>query len=614
MKTLRMIQGRKKKSLLNIVLRKGTLTENPKKTLCLIALSLFCFLYSSIIFSSTQSLEQKLKVADQIKSSDPVYFNEILADLSGYKEQLKKEQLLQLQYLDSYSKAYRGEYDPAIKGYLEVINESEDKSLRFRARTSLVNIFYIVRQYQESIEHLQILVTELPEISEPDIRQLGLMAVIMSYKGYKKYELALKYSHKLIEENPTGRNLCFARQLKYESLTYVKPESINIDELEEALNHCLSIGERIASALLRLSIARLQLEEQPVMVMNYLAEHYEDVKKTAYQRVIAEYLIVYARANWLAQQEDNAVKLAEEVIHISVDSDFIQAKVLAYALLYEIEKAAGNFKMALEYYEKYSKADKAQINEILAQEMAYQIVEHQTAEKEQEIKFLNEQNKVLQLQQDLAKKEAVNNRLVLALALVLLGTLAFWTYRIKRNQIRLRKQSQTDQLTGLSSRHHFYETAKAILQRSEQEKQDVGFILFDMDYFKSINDKYGHLVGDWVLQQTAEVVKTSCRQNDLAGRLGGEEFAIFLPACNLKKAQQLAEICRKAISQVDTTETGYRFDISASFGVTSTELSGYDLMDLIADADKAMYSAKSKGRNQIVVVDSFVKEFEQLMS
>lgn len=557
---------------------------------------------------------QQLDRADQIKSSNPELFQEILNDLKNHSDKLETEQQLHLLYLESYSEAYSGGYEEAIKGLNAVLHQSNNKILKFRARTSLVNIYYIVRNYQDSLTHLNALISELPSINSADVRQLGLMAVIMTYKGYKKYDLALEYSKKLLSEDPKGRNLCFARQLMYESLFYVSPESINDSEVNEALTHCLGIGEEIASAFLRLTLARKELESSPQKTMQYLSEHFDEVKKTSYSRVIAEYLVLYARAKWLANQSVEAKDLAAKVIDLSVDGDFIQAKVLAYVLLYEIEKAAGNFKMALEFYEKYSEADKAQINEILAQEMAYQIVEHQTEEKEQEIKFLNEQNKVLQLQQDLAKKEAVNNRLVLALALVLLGTLAFWTYRIKRHQIRLRKQSQTDQLTGLSSRHHFYETAKAILQRSESEQQDVGFILFDMDHFKSINDKYGHLIGDWVLQNTAEVVKTSCRQNDLAGRLGGEEFAIFLPACNLKKAQQLAEICRKAISQVDTTETGYRFDISASFGVTSTELSGYDLMDLIADADKAMYSAKSKGRNQIVVVDSFVKEFEQLIS
>lgn len=196
----------------------------------------------------------------------------------------------------------------------------------------------------------------------------------------------------------------------------------------------------------------------------------------------------------------------------------------AYYLNSQLLKERGQLDQALEFLEEYLVKINRYKNDQSSKQLAYQLVEHETESKQQKIEQLNQQNLLLKLEQDLAKKEAVNNRLVLALALVLLGTLAFWTYRIKRNQIRLRKQSQTDQLTGLSSRHHFYETAKAILQRSEQEKQDVGFILFDMDYFKSINDKYGHLVGDWVLQKTAEVVKTSCRQNDLAGRLGGEEI------------------------------------------------------------------------------------------
>lgn len=577
-------------------------------------MSLFFICLSVAQSKPTVNIAELFRNADNVRSSDPASFNQYLLEIKQNSQLLTKDQQEHLLFFESYAKAYSGDYEGASKDLQSIIDASSNKLIRFRARTSLVNIFYITRNYQKSIANVQALIDQLPEINEAEIRQLGLMAIVMTYNSFKKHEIAASYADKLISENPKGRNLCFAGQLKIESTQQFNPVSISEDMVKEAIGQCEEVNELIATGLLRISLARLWLNTQPEKSVEYLQQHSSEVESTQYPRIIAEYLIVHARALWNARQEDQAISKASRALSISENEEFIKPKVMAYALLYEIEKAAGNFKMALEFYEKYSEADKAQINEILAQEMAYQIVEHQTAEKEQEIKFLNEQNKVLQLQQDLAKKDAVNNRLVLALALVLLGTLGFWSYRIKRHQIRLRKQSQTDQLTGLSSRHHFYETAKAILLRSEQEPQDVGFILFDMDYFKSINDQYGHLVGDWVLQQTAEVVKASCRQNDLAGRLGGEEFAIFLPACNLKKAQQLAEICRKAVSSIDTTETGYRFDISASFGVTSTELSGYDLMDLIADADKAMYSAKSKGRNQIVVVDSFVKEFEQLIS
>lgn len=595
-------------------MKKGIFTLKQIKTHCLVAVSLFLLCFSVAQSSQPSNIAELFRSADTVRSSDPTAFNQYLDEIKQYAQQLTDEQQEHLQFFEGYAKAYSGDYEGAIKELQAITLSSSNNLIKFRARTSLVNIFYIIRNYQESISNVQILIEQLPEINETEIRQLGLMAIVMTYNSFKKHEIAASYADKLISENPKGRNLCFAEQLKIESTQQFNPTNISGDMVQEAINQCESVNELIATSLLRISLARLWLNSQPEKSVEYLQQYSKQVESTKYPRVIAEYLIVHARALWNARQAEEAVSKASQALSISENEAFIQPKVMAYALLYEIEKAAGNFKMALEFYEKYSEADKAQINEILAQEMAYQIVEHQTAEKEQEIKLLNEQNKVLQLEQDLAKKDATNNRLVLALALVLLGTLAFWTYRIKRHQIRLRKQSQTDQLTGLSSRHHFYETSKAILHRSELEKQDVGFILFDMDYFKSVNDKYGHLVGDWVLQQTAEAVKACCRQNDLAGRLGGEEFAIFLPACNLKKAQQLAEICRKEVSQIDTSETGYRFDVSASFGVTSTELSGYDFMDLIADTDKAMYSAKKKGRNQIVVVDGLVKEFEQLIS
>ncbi|MHC9509584.1 tetratricopeptide repeat-containing diguanylate cyclase [Kangiella sp. M94] len=595
-------------------MNKGIFTSNLIKTLCIIALSLFFYSTSEASTAQVTSLEELFKAADTTRSSDPKAFNQYLGEIKRSSDSLTQQQQELLWFYESYAKAYSGNYEGAINDLKSLIESSNSKLMKFRVRTSLVNIFYITRNYQESISNVQTLIQQLPEIEDAEIRQLGLMAIIMTYKGFKKHELASEYADKLMKEKPQGRNLCFAKQLKIESTQQIQPKNISEHMVQEAITQCEAVNEMIATSLLRISFARLWLETDPEKSISYLKKYSQHVESTKYPRVIAEYFIVHARALWSAKQTEEAVNKATQALTISQNEAFIQPKVMAYALLYEIEKAAGNFKMALEFYEKYSEADKAQINEILAQEMAYQIVEHQTAEKEQEIKLLNEQNKVLQLEQDLAKKDATNNRLVLALVIVLLATLAFWTYRIKRHQIRLRKQSQTDQLTGLSSRHHFYETAKAILHRSEQEKQDVGFILFDMDYFKSVNDKYGHLVGDWVLQKTAEVVKASCRQNDLAGRLGGEEFAIFLPACNLRKAEQLAEICRKAVSQIDTSETGYRFDVSSSFGVTSTELSGYDFMDLIADADKAMYSAKSKGRNQIVVVDGFVKDFEKLIS
>lgn len=127
----------------------------------------------------------------------------------------------------------------------------------------------------------------------------------------------------------------------------------------------------------------------------------------------------------------------------------------------------------------------------------------------------------------------------------------------------------------------------------------VGVILFDLDHFKQINDKFGHATGDWVLQQVVRTCRNFMRLDDVFGRLGGEEFAILLPGCHADKALMLAEICRDSIEEINTKPSSYEFRLTASFGVTSSDNSGFELKQLLADADKAMYKAKQSGRNQV---------------
>src|SRR3546814_3277107 len=111
--------------------------------------------------------------------------------------------------------------------------------------------------------------------------------------------------------------------------------------------------------------------------------------------------------------------------------------------------------------------------------------------------------------------------------------------------------------------------------------------MFDLDHFKSINDRFGHDTGDWALKKVAEHCRTFCRRVDHLGRLGGEEFAILLSGCDLRGAKRVAEDCRVRIASIDSQPSGHRFLVTASFGVTASSLSGYDLAKLLSHADKA---------------------------
>lgn len=604
-----MIQKRQKTSPLKLLDLNLIITK--VKTSCQSLAWGFCVVLCSVSFQVHSSIEQAqtditelLQQADKQKSSNSEAAFKIIEQIKQNSDSLDSEQKEYLLYLDSYKKAYQGEFEEAIQGYKSIIEKSSNNEIKFRAKISLANIFGIIRNYSESFQNLQSLVEDIPNIENLEYRQQGLAVAAFNYNSFQNYQQALLYADKLLAEKPEGRNLCFAKQLKTEASFHLKP-SINLDDLEEDAVFCESINELIAASLLQVLKARFYLENnEPVKAVEHLLNNQELVKKSEYPSILARYYIVFARAKWALKDLDEAEKYANKVLDIVDGEEYIKSKVFAYSLLHEIAKENGDFKLALDHYVNYSESDKAQINEILAQQLAYNIVEHQTEEKVQEIKLLNKQNEVLKLEQDLAQQSAKNNKLMMVLLVFILASLAFWSYRVKRNQIKLKRQSETDLLTGVCSRPHFYAMCRKTLQYAETHKQEVSFVLFDMDKFKAVNDSYGHLVGDWVLKKAIEIAKPCWRQNDIAGRLGGEEFALMLPTCDIDKAVQIAEKCRLAIESIDTTESGFGFSVSASFGVTTSKISGYELQSLIGDADKVMYQAKDAGKNRVLRVAS----------
>jgi diguanylate cyclase (GGDEF)-like protein len=123
-----------------------------------------------------------------------------------------------------------------------------------------------------------------------------------------------------------------------------------------------------------------------------------------------------------------------------------------------------------------------------------------------------------------------------------------------------------------------------------------------MDYFKTINDSYGHAAGDWVLKTVCDTVKTQLRKTDILGRLGGEEFAMCLPQFSEEEVNALAERCRVAIAAIDSAPSGFSFLVSASFGIATHGVNGLiTFEETLAAADKALYLSKAEGRNRVTV-------------
>lgn len=156
--------------------------------------------------------------------------------------------------------------------------------------------------------------------------------------------------------------------------------------------------------------------------------------------------------------------------------------------------------------------------------------------------------------------------------------------------------SQTDSLSGLLNRGGFERYANTVLRQEARRGQPVSLVICDLDYFKTINDTFGHASGDKVIKAFASFLSRTAADHHIAGRIGGEEFAIILPGANLAAARLFAECTRTAFSTlpIEGLPDGLRF--TASFGVSECA-PGDDLSELLSRADKALYAAKKDGRD-----------------
>jgi diguanylate cyclase (GGDEF)-like protein len=170
--------------------------------------------------------------------------------------------------------------------------------------------------------------------------------------------------------------------------------------------------------------------------------------------------------------------------------------------------------------------------------------------------------------------------------------------RTKHLQDMLFEHAHIDPLTGLPNRRALMERMQQEWARIERHAGRLSFIMADIDGFKGVNDRYGHHVGDKILQQVAGVLNEQCRENDLPARFGGDELAIVVPGENAAAAVHLAERCRREIARTCIAVRQETVAVTASFGVADLE-GVTSLGALMRRADEALYRAKAAGRNQV---------------
>lgn len=165
----------------------------------------------------------------------------------------------------------------------------------------------------------------------------------------------------------------------------------------------------------------------------------------------------------------------------------------------------------------------------------------------------------------------------------------------------LREQALTDALTGLYNRRYFSDALARELTRAARSAAPVSVILLDLDFFKKVNDTWGHAAGDAVLKAVGALILRSVRGSDIAVRHGGEEFAILMPQTPAAVAKQRAEVMRREIEAMKVPYGDHTITTTASFGVAEHGVHATGATELMKAVDGAMYAAKAAGRNRVMV-------------
>jgi diguanylate cyclase (GGDEF)-like protein len=186
--------------------------------------------------------------------------------------------------------------------------------------------------------------------------------------------------------------------------------------------------------------------------------------------------------------------------------------------------------------------------------------------------------------------------LTIAIAFILLAMAK------ERTEFRHKTAAMIDPLTGIANRRAFLHDGTLLMKRQTVEKRPTAVLLFDLDHFKSINDRFGHAIGDRVLQVFAETASANVANTDLVGRLGGEEFGAVLYDAGRERAIATAERIRSAFAAAAVEVDGRPVISTVSIGMVINEDSTFDVPALLAQADQALYHAKERGRNRVEIV------------
>lgn len=585
------------------------------RVVALLVCALGC--YSLAVADAPNAVDALLDESLALIRSTPEKASVPLAQLQALRDSFTPAQ--NQRYHAQYAKylGFQGRHEERVELVQSIIGQVTKPSTRAALLYDLVDGNRALGHYESALQAMNESILLLPSIDSINAKLLVLNGAVALLTTLRAYDEALVLAERIIALDTSSdgaRTQCHGLADKVELNFKLGNSELAQSLVPQTVLACDASKEHMASLIVK-SFAAIDLIDS--------GQYAKGI--TTSLPLVQQFATVGTGSNWLAALEEALARAYLKTGNLELAEHFgthaYQRAQAAKDLDWQektsetmaaVKRAQGQLTGAIGFYEINLAFKKKAFDVQQQKSLAYQRVKFESLDKANQMALLEQKNKNLNTEKALQHGKYQNLVLLLTLGTVALTILGASLVRTLRQKNSFRKSAQIDGLTEVSNRAHFTESA----QKAFNDKDSVvSLVLFDMDFFKKINDTYGHATGDWVLKAVCHTVQRRLPKDAILGRMGGEEFAICLPAFSAEETRAVAERCRKAIATVDSRHSGFNFQMTASFGIATRDAHGsFSFEQALAAADKALYFSKNEGRNRVTVYqhsDAFSHDADQ---
>lgn len=554
---------------------------------------------------SAERFGEKLERARELNVSAPWQESQVLLDeLEPQLAQATRNQKVDFWLLVARNQALAGDIEAGLATLRRLLSRPMRVDQQARTYRRAANLTLLARRWEETFEYL-IRGLELSDELEGDNRihaPFSLAAYLYALVG--EHEAAIEYGHAAVENaraHGTPRDRCVNRGRLAFVYKAAGRQAPALEHYRKAVSICLASGDDLLTGTIQSGLADLLRDAgKYARAEQTFARAFERLEAADYGPGLAEASLYKARLLAETDRPDPMRELLRDTLPQLRKQAVWDYLAEAREMLARAAADRGDFRAAVAHMDDSLDARRRLLDQDRARQLAHLQVVFDTRSQHQELALLREQRRAAELE---AQSRSADRRLrwlasgVAALALVALVLVLGHVLRGRRH---FRRLSRLDSLTRLDNHTRFFEAAADMLRHAQNDEYALTLIIGDIDHFKRVNDRFGHMAGDRALKGVARALRTRCPDGARLARVGGEEFAACLPDSSRAAVEGLLERWRKALSRIDYG--GDDRPLTMSFGVARAR-PGESLASLRLRADEALYRAKNAGRDRIVFAD-----------